>query len=369
MNFNSRESLRVACYVVAWIALADWAIGAALRPGSTRAPDFQRYFEYGRSVEGKLAHMLNGLRDDRIIESGWIDQEQLKQLPSTLEPGTDMLVATYGQSFTMNAVNGAAAVDKRMTLRRVGGPGAPASHSYWAYRMDAPLRKADVVVFGVLSSTVGQLASMSGLIWLFENPAPFTFPRYRVMADQLLEELPLIRSEAEFRTAFGTRSPRWQDFKRQLAVSDKGYDTLTFSESFTDASTVARLIRRGWVAHHQSYDDGVYSPERGFDAESQELRTLKQLLLAMDASTRSRGERLIVLLLHTRGHGDSLYSALRDTLESAQIEYLSTHTMFSANDPSNFLPDGHYAPRANDALSRAVQQLVRSRAPLTRSAN
>ena len=151
MNFITRESLRVACYVVAWIALADWAIGAALRPGSTRAPDFQRYFEYGRSVEGKLAHMLNGMRDDRIIESGWIDQEQLKQLPSTLEPGTDMLVATYGQSFTMNAVNGAAAVDKSMTLRRVGGPGAPASHSYWAYRMDAPLRKADVVVFGVLA--------------------------------------------------------------------------------------------------------------------------------------------------------------------------------------------------------------------------
>ena len=359
MKFISRESVRTACYVVAWIALADWVIGAALRPGSTRTPDLQRYFEYGRSVEGKLTLMLAGLRGDKILTAGWLDERLLQQLPRAPEPGTDLLVAAYGQSFTMNAVNGAASIDKGMTLRPIGGPGAPASHSYWAYRMDAPLRKADVVVFGVLSSTVGQLASTSGLIWMFENPAPFTFPRYRVVAGRLVEELPLIRSEAEFRADFGARSPKWQDFKRQLATSDKGYDAFTFSESFTDASTVARLIRRGWVAHRQSYDDGVYTPERGFDADSDELQTLKQLLREMDKSTRSRGERLIVLLLHTRGYADRLHAALKETLDSAHIEYLSTHALFSANDPSNFLPDGHYVPSANDALSRALQHLVR----------
>lgn len=359
MGFHSRESLRIALYIVVWVALADWAIGMAFAPGRNRAPELQRYFEYGRSVEGKLSQMVSGVRDGRILGAGWVDVQQLRQLPSAPEAGTDLLVAAYGQSFTINAVNRAAEFDKGMTLRRIGGPGAPASHSYWAYRQDAPLRKADVVVFGVLSSTVGQLSSMSGLISMFENPAPFTYPRYRVAEGTLEEELPLIRSEAEFRSAFGARSRQWQDFRRQLAASDKGFDSFTFNESWIDASTVGRLMRRGWVAHHQGYDEGVYSPENGFDTSSDEVRTLRQILLGVDALARSRGERLIVLLLHTKGHGDRLHVALKDTLDSARIDYISTHSLFSANDPTNFLPDGHYVVQANDALSRALQERVR----------
>jgi hypothetical protein len=362
MGFISRGSVRVAVYVIAWMGLADWAIGVALAPGRNSMPELQRYFEYGRSVEGKLSQMVSGVRDGRILSAGWIEPEQLKQLPGTPEPGKDLLVAAYGQSFTLNAVNAAAALDSGMTLRPVGGPGAPASHSYWSYRVDAPLRKADVVVFGVLSSTVGHLSSISGLIPMFGNPAPFTFPRYRVVAGKLEEELPLIRSEAEFRAAFSGRSPKWLDFRRQLATADKGYDGFTFSESWIDASTVGRLIRRGWVAHHQGYDDGVYSPENGFDADSDEVRTLRQILLETHALSRSRGERLIVLLLHTQGHGDRLHAVLKDTLEGARIEYISTHSLFSANDPANFLPDGHYVAPANDALSRKLQELVRRKA-------
>ena len=93
MKFISRESVRTACYVVAWIALADWVIGAALRPGSTRTPDLQRYFEYGRSVEGKLTLMLAGLRGDKILNAGWLDERLLQQLPSAPESGADLLVA------------------------------------------------------------------------------------------------------------------------------------------------------------------------------------------------------------------------------------------------------------------------------------
>lgn len=360
MRSVSRESLKVAFLVVVWMVVADWAVGTAFRPGATRLPELQRYFEYGRSVEGKLAQMVTGVRDGRILSAGWIDAQQLQQLPAVPSQGTDLLVAAYGQSFTMNAINAAADLDKHLTVRRVGGPGAPASHSFWAYRVDAPMRKADVAVFGVLSSTVGQLSSSSGLIWMFENPAPFTFPRFRVVEGRLQEELPLIRSEAEFRDAFAARGPHWEAFKRQLAANDKGYDAFTFSESWVDASTIGRLIRRGWVAHHQAYDDGVYSPERGFDPGAEEVRTLRQILLEANALARARGERLIVLLLHTKGHGDRLHAVLKDTLERAQIEYLSTHALFSANDPSNFLPDGHYAVAANDALSSALQQRIRT---------
>lgn len=359
MGFISRDSFRTAVFVVAWIALADLAVGWAFAPGRGRMPELQRYFEYGRSVEGKLRQMVSGARDGRIVEAGWIDADRLRQLPSAPAAGTDLLLAAYGQSFTLNAVNRVAEIDKGMTLRLAGGPGAPASHSLRTYRTDAPLRKADVVVFGVLSSTVGQLSSMSGLIPMFENPAPFTYPRYRLVAGKLDEEQPLIRSEAEFRAAFGARGDAWQAFRRQLAASDKGFDEFTFTESWIDSSTVGRLVRRGWVAHHDGYDDGVYSHEHGFAADAEELRVLRQILVEADALARSRGERLVVLLLHTKGHGDRLHAVLGKALEADRIDYISTHTLFSANDPTNFLPDGHYVARANDALAQALRQRLR----------
>jgi hypothetical protein len=359
MDFFSTESRRVALYVVLWIAIADCFVGWVTAPGRRQLVELQQYFEYGRSVEGKLARMVSGVRDGRILNAGWVEVDRLKALPSSPDAGSDTLVASYGQSFTFNAVNRAAEIDSRLTLRLVGGPGAPASHSYWAYQQDAPLRKADVVVFGVLSSSVGQLSSMSGLLSMFGNPAPYTYPRYRVVGERLEAQLPVIRSEAEFRGAFAARNGRWQDFTEQLAAYDKGYDTLSFRESWLDASVVVRLARRGWTSHHTGYDDGVYSPERGFNPDSEEVRTLRALVLAADSLARSRGERLIVLLLHTKGHGSRLHEVLRETLESAHIEYISTHTLFSANDPANFVPDGHYVAAANEALSQALDRAIR----------
>lgn len=359
MAFFSATSLRIALYTVLWIAAADIAVGLAFAPGRARLAELQRYFEYGRSVEGKLAQMVSGQRDGRIIGAGWIDEDQLRRQPAAPAAGTDLLVAAYGQSFTLNAVNRAAELDKAMTLRNAGGPGAPASHSWRTYKVDAPLRKADAVVFGVLSSTVGQLSSMSGLLPMFENPAPFTYPRYRLVGDRLEEELPLIASEAQFRAAFAQRGAEWQAFRRQLAASDKGYDRFTFDQSWIDASTVGRLARRGWVAHHDGYDAGVYSHEHGFDPQSEPVRVLRRILVEADALARSRGERLVVLLLHTKGHGDRLYRVLGPALDEAGIDYISTHTLFSANDPANFLPDGHYTARPNDALAQALRERLR----------
>jgi hypothetical protein len=359
MAMLSRQSLRITLYVVLWLALADLVIGRAFAPAGGRVNELQRYFEYGRSVEGKLAQMVSGVRDGRIVEAGWIDEAALRRQPSERAASTDLLLAAYGQSFTLNAVNRVAELDRGLTLRLAGGPGAPASHSYRTYMVDVDLRKADAVVFGVLSSTVGQMASISGLISMYGNPAPFTYPRYRLAGDRLQEELPVIDSEAAFREAFGTRSAKWQAFRNQLKSSDKGFDRFTFDESWIDASVVGRLLRRGWVAHKDSYDEGVYTPERGFNPDSEEVRVLSRLVVEADAMARSRGERFIVLLLHTKGHGDRLHQVLRGTLERHRIEYISSHDHFSANDPGMFLPDGHYVPRANDALAEALRQRLR----------
>lgn len=355
-------SARVVLWTLAWLALMDVGVNIAFKqgPNAAQASGLQRYFEYGRSVEGKLAKAVSGAPADApILSAGWIDDAVLRQVTTETPPKSDLTITLYGQSFTFNATHEAARLDGHIALRGIGGPGAPPNHSYAAYKADTPYRKSDVTVFGILSSTVGQMGSMSGLIWMFESPAPFTFPRYRMNGEQLTEELPAIRSEAEFRAAFASRSPQWQQFKNQLRTSDRGYDPFIFDESIADKSSMVRLMRRGWVAHQQSYDAGVYEPGVGFNPQSEDVRVLKAMLLDLAQRARERRERLIVLLLHTKGQGNHLHMALKDTLQSAGIEYVSSDTVFSANDPSNFVADGHYTESANRLLAKALLAKLR----------
>jgi len=352
----------ITAWVVLWLAVIDVGVNLAFGPNGRSFPGLRKYFEYGRSVEGKLARAVaagdgaGGL----ILKAGWLDAAHWSDEPARLQPGTDFMVAAYGQSFTMQAVQEAARLDARMTVRSIGGPAAPPNHSYAAYKLDEPLRRVDAVVFGILSSSVANLGSMSGLIWHFENPAPFTFPRYRLSPQgELIEERPLIDSEAAFRAAFAQRAAAWQDFKQQLRHSDRGYDPLVFSETIADRSTVVRLARRGWVAQAQAYERGIHDPQRGFNADAEDIKVLRAMLVDLARRTGERGERLVVVLLHARGDADHLYRAVADTLKAHRIDHVSTHALFSANDPSNFKPDGHYVPAANTKLTQALLRVLR----------
>jgi hypothetical protein len=357
------RSAKVVLWVVVWLALADVAVNVAFGSRAAKDSSLGRYFEYGRSIEGKLAAAISEeQKKGSILSAGWIDPDLLKSVSSQRKEGTDLTVAVYGQSFSMHAANAAVAMDGKITLRGFGGPGAPPNHSFAGYKADAPFRKADVVVFGVLSSSVPDIGSMSGLIWHFENPAPFTFPRYRLGAgSELTEEQPLIRSEAQFRQAFSQQTQLWHQFKGQLRTSDRGYDGFTFDQSPADRSAIVRLVRRGWVAHHETYDRGVYDAQTGFNPEAEDVKVLKAMLADLQRRTQERGERLIVLLLHTRGHSDHLAQAIEPALKAAKIDYVSTHTLFSANDPTNFLPDGHYVPASNQKLAKALLDKIRGR--------
>ncbi|MCR5883547.1 hypothetical protein LRS03_12065 [Rhizobacter sp. J219] len=354
------RSAKIVLWVVVWLALADVAVNFAFGSRAAKNTSLGRYFEYGRSVEGKLSEAITEERKQgSLLSAGWIDPELLKSVSSERKEGTDLTVAVYGQSFSMHAAHAAVALDGKITLRGFGGPGAPPNHSYAGYKADTPFRKADVVVFGVLSSSVPDMGSMSGLIWQFESPAPFTFPRYRLAGAQLTEEQPSIRSEAQFREAFGKQE--WQQFKQQLGRSDRGYHWFVFDQSPLDRSAIVRLVRRGWVAHNEAYDRGVYDAHTGFNVDSEEVRVLKVMLADLSRRTQERGERLIVLLMHTRGQSDHLYRAVGPTLEAAKIDYISTHTLFSANDPTNFLPDGHYVPASNQKIAKVLLDKIRGR--------
>jgi hypothetical protein len=360
----SSRSTVVVGWVIVWLALLDVGVNLAFGSRAASSSTLGRYFEYGRSIEGKLARAVaDPKKEGQILGAGWTTTETLQIPPSQPKAGTDLLVAVYGQSFALQAANAAAAMDGHITVRGVGGPAAPPSHSYHAYKADTPFRNTKVVVLGLLSSSVADMGSMSGMMWHFENPAPFTFPRYRLEGSQLTEELPLIRSEAEFLQAFSRQSDQWRQFKAQLKRSDRGFDSFTFDKTRADSSAIVRLVRRGWVAHNDLYEEGVYDSHKGFNPQADDVKALKAMLADLSRRTKDRGERLMVLLLHTRGHSDHLHALLENTLEESKIDYISTHTLFSANDPTNFLPDSHYIPAANRKLATALASWIRGGTP------
>jgi hypothetical protein len=358
-----RRVLAVALWTLAWLAATDVALNLLADPARAASGAMQgisRYLNYGRSIEGKL-QMAVGVAGDKpnaIVHAGWIDPSQWAALPSTRKPGTDLLVAVYGQSFAFNAAEAMRRLDGRMTLRLLGGPAAPLSHSFAAYRVDAPLRRADVVVVGILASSMAKADSISALSWTFESPAPFTFPKFMLDHGHLQETAPVLRTEDEFRAAFAERGARWRDFKAQLREHDRGFDAFAFDSSLLDRSALARLVRRGWVANQQQYDGPALN-----DPANVQTPVALELLRQLKEMTSASGEKLVVVLLHDRGFDGVLEQALGRPLEAMGIGFVSTARLFSSRDPSQFVADGHYTERANQRVAQALWAAVRGNAP------
>jgi hypothetical protein len=349
-----RRALQVALWTVLWLGVMDVGVGFLVAPDRPWAPhiqSFTRFFEYGRSIEGKLANAIGSQsgQPSSIVSAGWIDPVQWRDLPAAPLPGSDLLVAVYGQSFAFNAANEMAVLDGHVTLRKIGGPAAPFSHSFAAWRADATLRKADVVVVGILASSLMYADSISALSWTFENPAPYTYPRFKVRDGVLGEIAPVIETEAEFRRAFAKRGPTWKAFVEQLRANDQGFDRFAFGEGpwTFDGSVLMRMARRGWVANRQIYVD---ASQNGVAIA---------LLDRLRAGVHASGDRLIVLLL--QDHSDrSLEKELAPALETAGIRFISSERLFSSRDPANFQADGHFTEAANLQVAQALREVVRA---------
>lgn len=364
-SWPGRSLLICAFWFVAWLAAIDIALSFGLGLLAARQPDSSlvRYFDYGRSIEGKLIRATALAPDSPrtlVLRAGWLDPREWAGQPTARRSGTDLLVSVYGQSFSGNVAGAMARLDGHVTLRGFGGPAAPLDHSYAAYRLDTPVRKpGGVVVVGILASAVPRIGSMSGLSSTFENPAPFTYPFYAIDGGRLTAEAPAITTAADFRSAFLGRTPAWQRMKEQLARHDRGFDRVAFDASPLDGSNFFKLLRRGWLAHSDGYRAGMYLGSR-FDPASLPVQTMKAILQQWGRDARERGERLVVLLEQDQGFGDNLAFALKDTLDAAGIEYISSHTLFSSSDPHNFIPDGHYTAEANGKLAEALRALLRT---------
>jgi len=347
-----------------WLIALDVGIGILFpfpRSAEQSPSKLQQYFEYGRSIEGKLDRMVGSdvKSSDPIIGAGWVDPSDWQTGANTVDDG-HLLVAIYGMSFSDHISAALTDIDDTITMRSISGPVAPPNHTFAAFTADTEGQSADVVVFSILASSIKRMSSISGMNWSYEHPAPYTYPYYTLDSDQtLVVTEPAISSADEFIAEFRQKGEKWQALKQQMRQYDQPFSHIVFDNNLSDRSAIFRLIRRGWAnrARNQSKSN-IFDPRTGFDPDSAEIKTLKVLVSEFVNNANAAEQQPIVLLIHDQGYSDSLYTVLEPQLSQLDTLVLSTHTVANTENPKNFIPDGHFTSEVNHRLGHALRDVI-----------
>lgn len=328
-------------------------------PQNTNPGTLPLYFDYGKSIEGKVRRQLGTSKENSapIAQAGWLDPQNWQTLPSKPNTKQDTLVAIYGMSFTNDVSKAMQQIEPRITMRRIDGPTAPPNHSFAAYSLDRENHDADVVIWGVLASSVQGMNAMTGMTWGAEVPAPFTFPKYYLEQGNLKGVWPFIDSLESLRLAKQDET-KWQTFVTQLQNNDNFYNTFSFEQNILDNSAIARMIRRAWTQKFKSQKlSQIHSPE-GFDDKWEGIAVLNEMIKQFAKTAKADGKLPIILVINNVGYNDHLFTAIKPTLSKESIPYISTHDIVPATDMSNFISDGHFTPKANQKIAQEVIKLI-----------
>jgi len=371
LSSEPRTAKAAVCRVVAiglWILFFLFVFDVSINflfpypsdPRVTSPGQLKTYFEYGRSVEGKLSRMVGPTDESSslIAQAGWLDPELWKKLnlPVSRAPGKDLLIAIYGMSFSQQVGAAMAAKDSKLTIRSVGGPAAPPNYSFAAYNLDRGRHQADVVMLGVLASSVKAIRTMNGMTWQFEAPAPYTYPRYFVEEGNLKAIWPKLLSLAQLRAALHDKQ-QWNAYVTQLREYDQFFNSFLFKRNLLDRSVIVRLIRRAWAQRYQMMITNQSHGPAGFNPKL-EIPVLRAIVAKFAATARGDGKMPTVLIFNDQGYDDHLFQALKPTLENASIPYVSTHNIAPATDLKNFVGDGHFTPSVNKLIAEAALKLL-----------
>jgi hypothetical protein len=321
------------------------------------------FFEYGRSIEGKLARTV-GTSDataSLVAAAGWRVPPLGSNAPTWPREGSDLLVAVYGQSFSGQVGEELARLDPTVTLRKWGGPAAPPNAAYGLYLADRGPHQANVVILGVLASEVARMDSTSAINTQFEAPAPYTYPKFLTDGSGGLATVELgVRTLAELREVLADPARR-DSLRDAMRRDDPYFAPFLFDRNLLDSSALVRMVRRAAAHHHiRAVDDRSHALS-GFMDDAPVIATLRLLVVEFAASARRDGKLPVLLLFNNRGFADHLYVCLADTIAASDIPYVSSHTVCSANDPTVFIGDGHFTPEIITRIARALVNVLDTR--------
>jgi hypothetical protein len=313
-----------------------------------------RYFEFGRSVEGKLKRMI-GPADAETSPTyleGWRVPQTAATLPAKPMRGGP-LIAMYGMSFTKHLAAAVERVDPSATVRLVIAPSAPPSHALTMSRWDHDQHEAAFVVLNILSGALAYTNTMTGMTWGFEQPFPFTYPRYYDRDGKLQAIEPVLQSLEDLRMAMKD-SDQWDRFIDQLAEHDDRYRPELFDENILDELAIMRLTRRAWATRMARIANEHAIDNDRFDLKHPGVAILPLIVKAFAAEARAAGHVPIVFMVQQRGDEDRLYRLLESVLKEHKIEYVSNHEIDLPTGQPQYLPDGHLTKAMNDQLAEAL---------------
>jgi hypothetical protein len=328
-------------------------------PLNVSPPQMSLFFDYGRSVEAKVQRQI-GPTDETsspLSKAGWLISDEINTLPTNPAPGSNLLLATYGMSFSNQVSEAVQAIDPRITLRLVAGPAAPPNFVFTAYNLDRKKHKANVVMLGILASSLPAMDAISGMNWTPEVPPPYTFPKYYLKNEKLQAIWPEIKSLKELREAFKDQK-KWKDFVTQMSINDRFFNSFIFTHNFLDYSALIRLIRRGWQQTYLSEITAQIHTTKGFNPTWDQIPVLKSIITEFNNTARLDGRLPIVLLLNDRKYEDHLFKILEETLKKEQIPYVSTHNIVPGTNLNNFMGDGHFTKEANAKIAPEVLKII-----------
>ena len=366
---NLMHRLGPLLWICAYLVGIDVAVNAIFRyprdPRNLSPAALQRFFEYGRSVEGKLARMMGkpGGPSSRVLSSGWLDGSAVRIQSKDTQRGDRPAVTVYGMSHAVQLAEALAKADDSLFVRSVGAPGAVPTWAYEAYLADRDRFNSEVVILGIMTEGVSLIGTTSGTTNHFDSVWPYTYPRYYLRDGKLGRRSPPCLCLKEYKEHFYDPE-KWESYVDWLRLNDKYYDPLLFRKTFLDGSSIFRMLRRAYAyAKRRSLEAAVYSERGGFNMESDEVKILRSIVVEFcDAAKRNHSLPMIFLVnnLHTSDH---LYKALEPTLTSQKILFLSTHRICPPNDPRNYLPDSHFLPSKNAEMAKRILTVIGENLP------
>ncbi len=324
-------------------------------------PSFlQSYFEYGRSVEGKLEWMTRPSADDSAprVAGGWLKSEKYRGMPTKASKDDEVLIALYGMSHTQCLWEAIEKTDKKYLVRGFMAAGATPNWSYAAYEFDRGRHKADVVILGILTDSVPPVTATTGMTAFFDSSFPYTFPRYTVKNEKLLVAHPLFYDAKGYIDHYYDKS-KWHHYRSWLSKNDKYYDPILFQRSILDQSTFFRLLRRAYSEREkQKRMRDVYT-KTGFIETSEEIIVLRAIVKSFAESAKRDGIIPIVYMVNSKGNGDHLFRVLKPVLDAHEIPHLSTHIICPPDDPHVYLSENsHFIPLKDMELAAEMIKII-----------
>lgn len=350
----------IVAWVALWLVVADIAVGTLFAypadPKAAEAGKLQLYFDYGRSMEGKLARITRAdpAQTAPITLAGWYRPLKAVDHGTAAKSGT---VTIYGMSHAVRLAEALERTSPKYEARSIGAPGATANWAYGAFRRDRERGKSKAVVLAIMSTTVPMITTMSPMTWNTSFAMPYTADRFYARGQGLAVVRPPFESFADYVRSVSDDT-KWNAARKVFERHDAMYDPFLMKATPLDHSTIVRMIRRAYQQRQQRQaSDAVLSP-RGFDQASEQIVVANRIVSSFAADARREGIIPVIFVINNQGYSDQLYRALAGTLRREAIPFVSSHTIVSPADPRAYLPDSHFTDAIDDRLAIALAAVI-----------